>query len=536
MLGAKTRESPLEVGRRADFAGTADRSMSTPAILFYAMASLLAGHLLLREYMPNPAVGGVGFIMLVMILGYVLFKRNDVFAFAMIIYICSHFSYADNQGGLWALLAGILLGVRLAFGHRVELRRKDTLLIGLLAILVLWNALGWVLRNPMPYVDRLQSAGAFLGFVLMFYFVGTLAMTHRRLRMFLLITFVLFAYQILITINQRYAVFNWNTPLIGAYSEGMGAITYKSTNAWGTLRHSELVGEYGALFWALLIPILSCSLIQREVRFSQWWIIATMFMALILIAITSTRSAALLAALAVAMYLPLLGTGAFRSVDRFGRQIQLAIVLALLIPAVGFYVGLDTLEQNFAELKGTVFTTESVASGKALNRGNLFVVAMERLMRESWFIGFGFGSARSNIWAWTGIDPSRVQSSISDFHSLYLSLPFVFGWIGSAAFVGLLVLTFWRAWRTALRYSKRRNVLVPVALGFAVFWGVLILDQFKISVLRVPSYHMLYWTWLGLSTSVVRTLTSQPALRRGASSAAPEETDADDADDEPALS
>ncbi len=519
MHEVRAKMSRFEVDRRPAAAPAGAIAVPEPytppwLILAVSFASLLAGHLLLREYMPNPGVGVVGFLLLVVLQGYVLIARNDLFGFLMVVYTCSHFGYADNQGGLWATVAAILLLARMSFGMRLEFRRKDNLVTSLLVVLFLWNLMGWILRSPVPYVERVEGALAYIGFLLAFYVMSSLIITPARFRTFLVITTTMLIYQVAVAVNQRYAILNWNTPLlgaysqaVGAYSEAVGAITYRNTNAWGTIRHSELFGEYGALFWTLLIPILCCSQTQKVVRVGVFWIVLSMVLCLVIIAITSTRSAALLAAAAVGLYMIVLTMKSFKSVDRFGRQVQLAIVLAVLVPLAGAFFGLGSLEDNFAELAGTRFTTSAVLSGQAINRAPLFDYALQRLGSDSWLIGYGFSTLRSNLWAWTGVDPLRAQV-LADYHSLYLSLPVVYGWVGTVAFLWLLVLAPWRVWRAALRHSQHKSFFPAAALGFTMFWVVFLGDQFKISVLRIPTYHMMFWIWLGLTMALARTLST----------------------------
>lgn len=42
---------------------------------------------------------------------YVVLIRRDIFAFVMTIYVASHFSYGDNHGGLWNLLAVVVVSI-----------------------------------------------------------------------------------------------------------------------------------------------------------------------------------------------------------------------------------------------------------------------------------------------------------------------------------------------------------------------------------------------------------------------------------------
>ncbi len=484
------------------------KRLSASGILGIAFAALIIGHLLLKEYMPGAAFGVLAFLLLFLLLGYVLLRRNDAFGFVMIIYCCSHFSYADNQGGLWNLMAFGLITMHLAMGRPSERGiHRDPLVAVLLSLLVVFNVCGWILRNPVDYIERAQGAAAFLGFIAVFYVMSNVTVTPARFRAFLIVTLVMFVYQLLVALNQRHAIFNINTPMLGAYGKGIGFITYGSTNAQGTLRHSELFGEYGLLFWCLLIPLLCSSAAQRELRIGSTRVAAILLLGLSFIFVTSTRSAALLAAAAAVGYLAALKVMPFRSIDRFGRQVQLGMALAVLIPLVGTYIGVGSLGKDMGELGNSKFSTESILSGEAINRAPLFEFGIRRLSGESWIIGYGCSTPRANQWAWTGRDPLRSAESIADLHSLYLALPMLYGWAGSAAFLWLVVLAVWRSGRASLRYRNQMTFLVPIAIGFTVMWVAFLGDQFKISALRNPNYHMMFWVWLGMTMAVVRTLT-----------------------------
>jgi len=58
-------------------------------------------------------------------------------------------------------------------------------------------------------------------------------------------------------------------------------------------------------------------------------------------------------------------------------------------------------------------------------------------------------------------------------------------------------------------------------VGFSLFWFVFLVDEYKISILRNPNYHMLFWIWLGLSNALLKTIrqdegvkTTEPSVRR----------------------
>lgn len=489
------------------YKNTKSRSLTASGIFLLAFVSLISGHLLLKEYMPIPALGAIGFTAIFSIYFYVLFIRNDFFGYILLVYICSHFSYADNQGGIWNLMTFGMLVIYLGYGSKRELfRHIDLTMLSLLFIFVIWNVLGWGLNNPMPILPRLLGIATFFGFILMFNFSSNIIITKEHLRLFLTVTFFMLLYQTIVAINQRYQLVNWNTPLIGAYSKDIGAITYGTTNAKGTLRHSELFGEYAALMVCLLLPLLSSSFTQKVIRININQIVLMIFLSLACIMLTSTRSAALLVVFVIFSYFIVFSTRMFASIDRVGRQLRVILIVFLLTPIIGIYIGIDSIEEDFTELENVDFSVENVISGKAINRGPLTEFAIKRIHSESWLIGNGFGTPRANLWAWIGTDPEKLITYMADYHNMYLSLPMLYGWVGSIAFLLMIFITFFRVFNISLRYRNRKSYLLPIALGFTMFWFVFLVDQYKISILRNPNYHMMFWIWLGLTNAIVKTI------------------------------
>lgn len=484
-----------------------ERTLSVTGVLGIAFLAQLAGHLLLKAYMPNTALGALGFLLIAALFTYVLFIRKDTFGFILIIYVCSHFSYADNQGGLWNLMTFGLLVLYVFFSKQErEIPQNDILVVTLLGIFVLWNVLGWSLNNPMPIVQKMQGVAVLFGFLMMFHLASNIIITKERFQFFLSITFFMTVYQFVVALIQKYYIIDWNTPLIGGYSDKGTVLTHAMSPPIGTLQHFELFGEYGVLVMCLMIPLLSARSTQNELNFGSYRVLITIILCLAIIMITSQRAPAILAVVVVVFYYFVLQTRIFAAIDRLSRQIWLVMAVILVIPVIGVYTGLDGLEEDFAQLKGTRFSLESVASGKAINRGSLTTIALKRIEHESWWAGFGYGVPRSNEWAWWGVDSKRGGSKISDFHNLYLSLPMLYGWVGAMAFIAIIILTQWRLFKVSLKFRQNINFLIVVALGFTLFWGIFLIDEFKISILRNPNYHMIFWIWLGLSNSITKTI------------------------------
>ncbi|MCD6321394.1 MAG: O-antigen ligase family protein [Clostridiales bacterium] len=476
-------------------------------IVSISFLAQLAAHFLLKEYMLSVALGGAGFLIISFLLSYVLLYRKDIFAFILIIYICSHFSYADNQGGLWNLMSFGLLALFLLFiRHHDLLKATNLFIMILLVFFVSMDVVGTLVNSPLPWIFRLEGLVAFFGFIFMFQIVRKVEITPKRCRQFLIITLMMLIYQIIVSLNQRYAFINWNTPLIGAYGAGHGVITYGTTNAKGTFRNSELFGEYAVLLFTLLMPLISSFTTQCELKVSAKKITLMIICCLICILLTSTRAAAILAVFVVLVYYVIFLLRPLVSLDRRSRQLWLMVVIVLSLGLVGAYVGEGSLKSDFSELGGEKFTVENVVSGKAINRGPLTMFALKRIRKNSWIIGNGFGTPRGNLWAWIGKDPEKLEKKIAGFHNLYLSLPMLYGWLGMLCFLLLIFYTDFRLIFVVLKYRRKNSFLVVLALGLALFWLIFLVDEYKISILRNPNYHMIFWIWLGLSNAVVETL------------------------------
>ncbi|MHB1529472.1 MAG: O-antigen ligase family protein [Acidiferrobacteraceae bacterium] len=471
----------------------------------------------MKYYMPNPAFGGLGFVLVGLIFYYLLFVRRDLFGFILVVYICSDFTFGNNQGGLWNLMAfGISAAYLLAGPRRERFPQSDRLMMILLGIFILWNVLGWVVRNPMPMIPELQGIAEFFGFILMFYLASNVPITKERVRLFLVVTTVLIFYQLLVMLNQRYPLIRWNTPLLGSYTAMGSILSQPVLPSLGTFLHAELGSEYGALQVSLLVPLLSSSLTQRELHCGSNRIVAMIMACLFFMILTDNRSGIVLFVLAIIAYLLVLPMRLFTSIDRVGRQFRLVMAAALLIPMIGAYVGLSGLEHRFQSLSGEKVSIGRIVSGKDINRGATESHALHRIGGSSWFIGYGSGIPRSNVWALLGHDPDKYGVPAA-FHSLYFSLPELYGWIGSLAFVTMIVVTLARSARVSLRYRKRKSVLIVLSVGFTMFWGVFLTNEYKISMMRIPNYEMLFWIWLGLSNSVIKTIRYE---QRGGSAGA----------------
>jgi hypothetical protein len=482
---------------------------SAMKLLFIAAICLIAGHLLLQQYMPNIAAGVIGFLLLLLILGYVLFFRRDTFGFIMVIYICSHFSYGDGHGGLWNIFACTVLTLYFLSGrNQPEIRRRDATINILLIIFIFFNFAGWVFKNPMPIEPLLKGTVAFAGYMLIYLIASKLEITAARIRTFLSITFFLLLYQLGVSLIQYYALLDVGTPLVGGTTLGLlDTMQFAGKQApRGTIGHFELGSEYAMIMICLSIPLISSSTTRSEIKFNYTALSIIIFASISIIIITSMRGAFILSILITVFYYMVFSLRVFPFFDKVTQQIKVILLLVCLLPVVSIYIGVNEFEKDLSHIDTKKMNVESVASGKSINRGGLAAYAIHRMESESWIVGFGSGTLYSNKWAWFGFDVSKSKSPMADFHNLYVSLPMIYGWMGSLAFIGIILVTFFRLLSVTLKYRKQKSFLVVLSFGMTIMWGAFLIHEYKISILRNANYQMLFWIWLGLSASLVKTI------------------------------
>jgi len=483
--------------------------LSSIKIFFISAIVLLTGHLLLQQYMPNVAVGGLGFIILILIFLYLLLYKKDIFSFVIVIYICSHFSYGDNHGGLWNILSFIVLLIyfSLVRNHN-ELGKKDSAVSILLAIFIFFDIVGLLLKNPMPLTPLLKGTSAFFGYIFMYVAASKLRITPERVRLFLSVSFIMLSYQFTVAMIQYYSLLNWGTPLIGGDTLGMLKVT-SINRPFGTIQNFELFAEYALLMVCISMPFLSSKATREQINFKYIYLSIMIFVSIAIIIITSMRAATVLVVLLTAFYYLLFPLRIISAVNAVGQQLKIIILIAVLLPAVSVYIGMKELSDDFANVDTKIMNVENIASGKSINRGGIIDMAFQRINSESWIIGYGFGVPESNKWAWWGFDITKRHAPANDYHSLYLELPMIYGWLGSLTFLSLIMLTMHRLIMVTLKFRKKNSYLIVLSLGLSVMWGMFLIHEYKIGMLRNSNYQMLFWIWLGLSSSVVKTINEK---------------------------
>jgi hypothetical protein len=468
-------------------------------ILSLSFIFLVFAHLAVKEYFPNPAIWLIG-AMIILAAGVVsLHAWKDDFAFLLVIFVCAHFNFADNQGGLWSyvlcsvFLAAGLLGYRPTFRFSSIPWSSNLLLLALL----LHQFLGLVF-NPYSLVSNIQATVITVAQVLAFYYCASQKINEMTLKRLIMVWFIIVCWIFVMALNQKYHWVITTSPLLPQrFRDTAGYIAAIPAGSFG---NSELFGEYFCIVFITALVIVSHMKELTVLRLKKAFIFFIMLISVAAVMMSGSR-AALMLAVAAAGYLTIstfILAPSARSLKRIFAALFALIFSGMLMWQAGSLFSLDEMMSDMAELNLKKINSESIISGKGINRS--FTIAYKLWEKESWLIGKGYNLPENNT---TSLG---LPKGASDYHSLYVCLPFFYGWGGAAAFVLLVIAT---GLRIFLSYFKKRgnsNPFVPIALGFSVIWGVFLLDQYKISVTRNPSYFLLIWMLMGWTHSLANSM------------------------------
>ncbi|MGV7224310.1 MAG: hypothetical protein ACQ9MH_22695 [Nitrospinales bacterium] len=469
------------------------QSRSVLSVLVLSFLCLIFAHLAVKAFFPNPVFWVIGAVLLVITgAGWMLIRKDD-FGFLLALFVCAHFNFADNQGGIWAYYLCAVLLIRIALGrHRSFILSSVPISANVLVLIFLLHQIIGTILNPYSLISNIQATVVALSQLLVFYYCASQKMDGFNLKRLLAVWFAIACWVFVMGLNQKYHWLITPSPLLPQRYYGDNILA--SVPA-GAFQNSELFAEYFCIVFVLSLVIFSSNKEMAQLRIKKNLPILMILISIASIMMGASRAAVLLA-LAAAFYLTFLSFAIAPSRQNFQRLFSLITILSLsgiLMLFLGSFFSLDKMAADFEDLNPSKINVETVISGKGINRS--FTGAYQRLSRGSWWFGYGYNLPENNPKSLGTY--STIEKKGSDYHSLYVCLPFFYGWVGAAAYVLLLILTGFRIYMCYLKNRKLDHFLVPIALGFAVVWGVFLLDQYKISVTRNPVYFFLTWMLLG---------------------------------------
>ncbi len=481
-----------------------DDSASVWEPLLLSLFFLAAAHLCIKAFFPNPVfwLFGGGAIVVAGALWCIV--RKDDFGFLLVVFTCAHFAFASNQGGLWSyvLCAVLLTRMLLKNNPAIRLSSVPRVTSALLFLFLAFQLLGTAL-NPYSLTSNIQATVVAFSHVLVFYYCASQQMTASRVKRLLSIWFVIVCWVFVMALNQRYQWVITSSPLLPQREFLSDTFATTPAASFGT---SELCAEYFCIVFVLSLVIISH---LKELSILQIRSIFPLLMICLSLAgvlMGGSRASVLLVVTASAFLL-------FNTIVASSQRIRRLFIYSTIFLFGGFFVlmfgkffFLGSMIRDFEKLDLPEINLKTIISGEGINRGTVFDIAHQRLGEKSFWTGYGYNLPANNRRS-MGFE----ERGFADFHSLYLSLPIFYGWIGATAYVLLLLHAGLRIYMCYVRARKLNYFLAPIALGFAIAWGVFLMDQYKIGATRQPCYFLLTWFLLGLTHSVANSICDQPA-------------------------
>jgi hypothetical protein len=403
----------------------------------------------------------------------------------------------DFMGGITIAPLIVIVFFVLFKGH---LYIKDKFVGLSLLIIFITTLLGYLIKNPSGTIELFQSIIIFSGIIVTFIFIQNFRFSAANLRsLFHVLTFISIVLFI-VALNQKYVFIDSSFFLLGAVP---GYSSVSSVKFAYEGRFPSLFCDY-ELFseFALLMFILAFSVFMDKTSSKKFALGSTAFILMITsfmsILITGTRSGFILLFVFVILFFVL------RSGTLFSNKTLLLLsIFLVMIPVIinfGDLVGFDLIINRLKEIDSSRLSINSLVTGEELNRSTVYAEGYRRLGEDNWILGYGYGTSSSNSHAWLG-NIGALGIEIRDFHSLYLCIPMIYGWIGGLTYLFLIMYLIFRIFKYYLKEGG--NPVRGIALGFFFVFIFFMINELKINSLRTYNYHFLIWILLGISISLI---------------------------------
>ena len=453
-------------------------------------------HFLMPTIMPGLLNQVLGILLITGIIYWFYIKNGDIITFILIIYIFSHFDIGINQGGAFNIISFfcLLLGYNYLRDNNYLLENKKYLQI-LTFLLLFFNIIGWITVNK-PGLPNLFAILGFLGYLFVFTISSKIYLSPRIVKLFIITNIVLLVYMALVGLNMRLNLIYSKSILFGVMDSYLGAVRV------GTTMNYHASAEYAMLSFILLFTIY-ISKFKNIFEIKSYWYFISFISVVVIFILCQMRSNFFLTIFFIPfslLYFFILNRYKIFKISKyFVFFTSITLIFILISPLLEFSFFLDRIrEVDFSR----IFTWDSITHGRDINRQATFEYTLFRLVRENWFLGYGWSNIKGNQIAWFGTE----LTEFFDPHSLYLSLPMVFGYSGGIVFLLIILVTFYRLIDIQLLHSKNKHYLMPLVYGFTFLILFFLINQIKATILSDAGYFMIFWIWLGLANSVVNTI------------------------------
>lgn len=474
------------------------KTQDAKQITIISIIALLIGHLMINLFFQNVLLNLIGLLIASLFIYHNTLEKNDLFSFVMVMYFCSTFPYLPAKGGAFNLVSFVCTGLYLLIKNKFpsEKKIKDVWFKLLLGLFILSSILGWLVNYTGKNYDFYYSFISFFGMIFLLLLASRIEITSDRIKIFLQINIVLILWSFIASINKYLHIVDFKTPMMpvygtaGEYFEGGGLIG-----------SSPLYGEH-SLILLMLFTVFLVFRMQR-INLKRSTLLIAAMIAYVNVFMSISRSVFLLSIAGLVLVFLFQFKIDKININRTVQHLSILLIFAFstffLIQASGLDYVFKRMEQiQEVTKKAGGISIERILDGSAFNRAVVFEAVEKRYAsKDSWLIGYGWGLPQNNREAFF-VNP-RIK--LNSAHSQIFAMLFLFGWIGSFAYWGLLIRIIFKAFKISSS-NKIEKTNRMFAYFFMISFSLFIFNEIKADSIYLPAYFSVTIIWMGLAFSV----------------------------------
>jgi hypothetical protein len=417
--------------------------------------------------------------------------------FIFLVFIGSHFTFVDEFGGTFSIVAMVVLVFYFIQNTKmVEFVYRDRQMNFYLFILMLFSICGWIFKSQLTTIHLVFSVIAFFSFISMFFVSSRIIWSPARIRLFLMLVSVIMIYALFTAIVNTRNIMPFSSTLWFSYD-----VIFESKGSFFYSMIQRPTTAVGAMYFTFLFPFYLTRIKNYHFgRTKQLIIFGLISSALVCILGFSKSHTVVLIAGFILTPLLLISRLQYKAniVNKYLRFIALALFLFIITEP---FFHFETLIKRFEQQPGLINNfIKNPFLPKNTSREESFEWGQESLIRENWFIGYGYANGWNNRLAWFGESFIKSRGDL-DFHNSYYSLPQLFGWIGSLAYLLLFIVTIRRMYRVFTDNKVIQDYRV-FSFSFFMLFIIHLMTEYSITALSSPHYLMMLFILLGLANSL----------------------------------
>jgi O-antigen ligase len=470
-------------------------------ILLRVIVLVLLGSLFIS--VSSLVIKGFAGIGIVFIFSGTLFK-GDFFSALMQLFICNHFAFASEYGGIYNWLFASSLIIFFIVGKRKEIHLKssfNSIVKFCLAGLIVIQLLSVIGGNDFATSKKIIAILSFLIVASLFYFSSSIKLDNYDYSRFLIVICIFFIYMFIASLNQRLLFITSNYPFFPRYDDTT-KFELDITRSRGTFQNYEAYAEYSLLIIALLLPgVLSGSFKRIDTKLYILCLF-TIFLGVFSIVLSATRSSILL--LPVLIFIILYNSKKIKA----NSLLLIGFLIGLFLIGNSFFkiVDFSVFSKRSEDMNVNSLSLSKVFSGEQINRGPLFSLGIKKIKRNGGLIGGGYFTSPEEYQA---VHFGNDYSEYDDYHNLYLSIIVMWGFIGALLFISIILSLHFKGVRLYRRVKRNSSLPNDLLLGFNTMFILFLINEFKIQFNRQVNYFTLILILLAIYSSLIRQI-SQP--------------------------